>query len=81
MEDAVILIAEDDADDRYLMEIAFKEKGFNEKLHFVQNGIEVLSYLQHTLEKSFCQCTAHYFAGPQHAQKRWQRSIERTEAE
>ena len=40
-----ILIAEDDADDRFLLQTAFEEKGFNEKLLFVENGIEVMEYL------------------------------------
>jgi DNA-binding response OmpR family regulator len=40
-----ILIAEDDADDRFLMASAFKEKGFAVKLSFVHNGQQVLDYL------------------------------------
>jgi len=40
-----ILIAEDDADDRFLLQTAFEEKGFGEKLLFVENGIEVMEYL------------------------------------
>jgi two-component system response regulator len=40
-----ILIAEDDADDRFLLQTAFEEKGFDEKLLFVENGIEVMEYL------------------------------------
>jgi len=45
MEDIFILIAEDDADDRFLLQAAFEENGFNDKLHFVENGVEVLEYL------------------------------------
>ncbi len=41
-----ILVAEDDADDRFLLETAFKENGFTETLCFVENGIEVIEYLQ-----------------------------------
>jgi CheY-like chemotaxis protein len=40
-----ILIAEDDADDRYLLQTAFTEIGYPEKIDFVENGIEVLNYL------------------------------------
>jgi CheY-like chemotaxis protein len=53
-----ILIAEDDADDRYLLQTAFTETGYPERIDFVENGIEVLSYLDanytnnHTDEKS-----------------------------
>jgi CheY-like chemotaxis protein len=41
----VILIAEDDADDRFLIQTAFDEKGYDDKLEFVENGVELLSYL------------------------------------
>lgn len=40
-----ILIAEDDADDRYLIQTAFLEIGYPEPIDFVENGIEVFSYL------------------------------------
>jgi CheY-like chemotaxis protein len=40
-----ILIAEDDADDRYLLQTAFMEKGYPEKIDFVENGVELLNYL------------------------------------
>lgn len=49
MEKIFILIAEDDADDRFLLQAAFEENGFGDRLHFVQNGLEVLEYLK------FCQ--------------------------
>jgi two-component system response regulator len=45
MEEIFILIAEDDADDRFLLQAAFEENGFSDKLHFVENGVEVLEYL------------------------------------
>lgn len=45
MEEIFILIAEDDADDRFLLQAAFDENGFTDKLHFVENGVEVLEYL------------------------------------
>jgi two-component system response regulator len=40
-----ILIAEDDADDRFLLETAFQECGFTDKLVFVENGIDLLKFL------------------------------------
>lgn len=40
-----ILIAEDDADDRYLLLTAFTEIGFPAQIDFVENGIEVFTYL------------------------------------
>ena len=45
MKDIFILIAEDDADDRFLLKAAFEENGFKDQLHFVENGVEVLDYL------------------------------------
>ncbi|RYD58143.1 MAG: response regulator [Sphingobacteriales bacterium] len=46
MEEIFILIAEDDADDRFLLQAAFEENGFTDKLYFVENGVEVVEYLQ-----------------------------------
>jgi len=40
-----LLIAEDDEDDRQLMQIAFAAKGFTEKLIFMENGEELLNYM------------------------------------
>lgn len=45
MSDVWILIAEDDADDRFLLQTAFEEKGYNDRLEFVENGMELISYL------------------------------------
>jgi CheY-like chemotaxis protein len=45
MEEIFILIAEDDADDRFLLQAAFTENGFKDRLLFVENGVEVLEYL------------------------------------
>lgn len=45
MEEIFILIAEDDADDRFLLKTAFEENGFNDTLHFVENGVEVIDFL------------------------------------
>lgn len=50
MEEIFILIAEDDADDRFLLKTAFEENGFNDSLHFVENGVEVLDFLQKNSE-------------------------------
>ena len=47
MEEIFILIAEDDADDRFLLQTAFDENGYTDKLHFVENGVELLEYLHH----------------------------------
>lgn len=40
-----ILIAEDDADDRYLFQTAFAEKGIKDPVEFVNDGVELLEYL------------------------------------
>ena len=45
MEEIFILIAEDDADDRFLLQSAFEENGFKDKLYFVENGVELVEYL------------------------------------
>ena len=45
MEEIFILIAEDDADDRFLLQAAFEENGFKDVLHFVENGVELIEYL------------------------------------
>ena len=39
------MIAEDDADDRFLMQTAFEEKGYEDTLEFVENGLELFNYL------------------------------------
>ncbi len=44
-QDLYILIAEDDADDRFLLQTAFKENGFQDTLQFVENGVEVMEHL------------------------------------
>jgi CheY-like chemotaxis protein len=43
----VILMADDDADDRLLAEDAFKECHVPGELRFVENGADLLEYLQH----------------------------------
>ena len=41
----VILMAEDDSDDRLLVQDAFTEGGFNFDLRFVENGVDLMDYL------------------------------------
>jgi two-component system, response regulator len=41
-----ILTAEDDPDDRILVEAAFRESGLGNELFFVQDGIKLLQYLR-----------------------------------
>ena len=43
--DSFILIAEDDADDRYLLQTAFDKISAEAKLQFVENGVDLLEYL------------------------------------
>jgi two-component system response regulator len=45
MNDLSILIAEDDADDRFLLQKALEESGNSIKVHFVENGIELFMHL------------------------------------
>jgi CheY-like chemotaxis protein len=42
---SIILIADDDADDRLLIKEAFEESEWKNPLHFVQDGVELLDYL------------------------------------
>ena len=51
MEKFFILIAEDDADDRFLLQTVFKEKGFQDRIEFVENGVELMIYLDNIKEK------------------------------
>jgi len=44
---SVILMADDDADDRLLVQDAFAESQFGGELRFVQDGEELLDYLLH----------------------------------
>jgi CheY-like chemotaxis protein len=46
MQKLFILIAEDDADDRFLLQTVFDERGYTDKLEFVENGVELLEFLQ-----------------------------------
>jgi len=51
MNEVFILIAEDDADDRFLLKTAFQEKGYPDKLEFVENGMELIDYLDSRHER------------------------------
>lgn len=53
-----ILIAEDDADDRYLLQTAFSEIGFPDQIDFVENGIEVFTYLDNIYTSSHMEVKA-----------------------
>ncbi len=46
MGESFILIADDDADDRFLLKTAFEENGFDDELQFVENGVELMEFLQ-----------------------------------
>ncbi len=46
MDQTFILIAEDDADDRYLLKSAMLETKMSEPFHFVENGAELIDFLQ-----------------------------------
>ena len=46
-----ILIAEDDSDDRFLLQTAYRENGFDDNIEFVANGIELIEFLLDVQEK------------------------------
>jgi CheY-like chemotaxis protein len=45
MHQPLIVIAEDDADDQFLFQTAFEENGLKLQIKFVNNGVEMISYL------------------------------------
>ncbi len=47
-----ILIAEDDADDRFLFKTAFEEKGYKDQIEFVENGIELWKFLENISKRT-----------------------------
>ncbi len=51
---STILIAEDDADDRFLLNAAFKHNEAPEKLVFVENGVELFDFLYSCLNNENC---------------------------
>ena len=82
MQAVSILIAEDDLDDRFLLEAAFKQNGYKDHLTFVENGVEVLDYFQHPDGHILpaAQYPAFYFIRLKYAQKRWPGSAKRTKS-
>jgi two-component system response regulator len=46
-----ILVADDDKDDQYILQSAFNERGFTEKLVFVNDGDELLAHLNAPAQK------------------------------
>jgi CheY-like chemotaxis protein len=52
LDNAYILIGEDDADDRFLLQAAFEENGFTDRLEFVENGVELLAFLTERYERN-----------------------------
>jgi CheY-like chemotaxis protein len=55
-----ILLADDDADDRYLIQSAFKDCRFPNPLHVVEDGVELMDYL---LRQGNYQDSAHTVPG------------------
>jgi CheY-like chemotaxis protein len=51
MDWGTILVAEDDADDRFLVRAAFDETGNKDTLLFVENGVEVMEALNLRITK------------------------------
>ncbi len=51
MEKFFVLIAEDDADDRFLLQNAFDEMGYGKSLQFVENGVELIDFLERNVNK------------------------------
>lgn len=45
MRQPLIVIAEDDPDDQFLFQTAFEENGLTVQIEFVNNGVELVSYL------------------------------------
>lgn len=48
-----ILIADDDQEDRYLLDIAFKEIASQENIRMVENGVQLIDYLNGISEDHF----------------------------
>jgi CheY-like chemotaxis protein len=47
-----ILIADDDQEDRYLLHTAFEEIGGSNDIHLVENGLQVFSYLEDSIQQT-----------------------------
>jgi CheY-like chemotaxis protein len=61
MQKLFILVAEDDSDDRFLLQTAFKERGYDDNLEFVENGVELFDFLENIQEKKTHHDTYPYF--------------------
>lgn len=61
MQKLFILVAEDDSDDRFLLQTAFKEKGYDDNLEFVENGVELFDFLENIQKKKNHHDTYPYF--------------------
>ena len=60
MTQQLVLIAEDDADDRFLLQTAFDENGFNDILYFVDNGYDLLLHLKSLKENKSVENFPHF---------------------
>jgi CheY-like chemotaxis protein len=47
-----ILIADDDQEDRYLLHTAFEEIGRSNDIYLVENGLQVFTYLDSSMEQA-----------------------------
>lgn len=47
-----ILIADDDQEDRYLLHTAFEEIGRSNDIYLVENGLQVFTYLDSSMEQT-----------------------------
>lgn len=54
--DIVILMADDDEEDRMLLKDAFEDLGHGGLIHFEENGEKALQYLNRCLENNFIPC-------------------------
>ena len=66
-------MAEDDPDDRFLMEQAFMEIGNHVDLRFVEDGEELMHYLLRSgkyTDRCTLSATGAYFPGSEHAQEK-----------
>ena len=61
MQKLFILVAEDDSDDRFLLQTAFKEKGFTDTIEFVENGVELIEFLDNIQSKKTSHQSYPYF--------------------
>jgi DNA-binding response OmpR family regulator len=48
-----ILIVDSDDDEKFLLVTAFKHKGYSGRLHFVNDGADMMSYLENCTEEDY----------------------------